>query len=34
MMPPSPPPKRLVDCHDVELWQGARMVTNLAHKAD
>ena len=26
--------KRLVDGHDVEVWQGARIVTRLAHKAD
>lgn len=25
--------ERLVDGHDVELWQGARKVTKLAHKA-
>jgi hypothetical protein len=25
--------KRLVDGHDVELWQGARKVTKLARKA-
>jgi len=26
--------KRLVDGHDIELWQARRMVTRLAHKAD
>jgi len=26
--------KRLVDGHDVEVWQGARKVTTLAHKSD
>ena len=26
--------KRLVDGHDVELWQGARKVTTLPHKAE
>ena len=26
--------KRMVDGHDVEVWQGARRVTTLAHKGD
>ena len=25
---------RLVDGHDVEVWQGSRKVTTLAHKVD
>jgi hypothetical protein len=26
--------KRLVDGCDVELWQGARLITTLTHEAD
>ena len=26
--------RRLVDGHDIELWQAKRMVTRLVHKAD